>query len=399
LLRVRRLLLVPLVLLVLVGGSAISAQSQADFSALIQEVAPSVVWITLDVEIFGENIIVPAGSGFLTKFNEADPLTIVTACHVVVDPIESGIVNGEEIGIVFVHPEIQNGFNQQFAARVLYCDSLLDVAILEPLALVEEAPFGPHLYEPAPLNQFISNPGRAWFADSEPLLGQNIFAMGFPGSQNEFNVTFGRVTSRLKQLYLSGGVTEYFASEDDDGDCFTDTRIREDVAINIFEIGFLGAIPAKWGLDVMADVVEPGTTLYGIENTGKLVPFDDFFGPALWAGFVKEVLPDGTILVEERAYEIPTTRSFFSDICLLDDIDADLSFEETTGQILRLDQELEYIGTDAAMRGGSSGGPVFNDRGQLIGMALFEVTSNEGGNFFTRVVDLQRAYNAFIAGE
>jgi hypothetical protein len=385
----------------MIASSGFPAVSQASFSELVNIVAPSVVWITHDINFLDTPILEPRGSGFLTKFTEDGTLTIVTACHVVQETsddiilVHTGLVDGNKYTIVGVHPEAALGFNHGFPAIADYCDSLYDVAILTPVQKTGTDKNGNELYERVPLSTYMSRPGRAWFSRDELQLSDNLFAMGYPGSTDEFNVTFGRVTSRLKQTYLTGSFTEYYV-DDSTGKCQVKSRLRNGVVFNALEINpFGGVIPIKWGLDVIRTLIKPHDLIAAVENSRKPVPYADILTP-IWVGEVKEVTGDGKILVNELSYKgLHAFPSIFSKGCFFDTFDAEIDLDKPTGQVVALDTEREFLSTDAALRGGNSGGPVFNDRGQLVGMVVFQVSTDEGGNFFSKAEDIIKAYQNY----
>ena len=60
----------------------------------------------------------------------------------------------------------------------------------------------------------------------------------------------------------------------------------------------------------------------------------------------------------------------------------------TTDRTLEIDAERTLLSIDAAIRGGNSGGPIFNASGQVIG--IMQLGTAEGGHLLTSTDDLRQ---------
>lgn len=362
--------------------------SSQDYSNLIEQVSPSVVWITQPNPRTLENRrVTPAGSGFITEVDDGD-LAIVTACHVVAQG-PTGMVNGQAKTIVEVFAEVTQGFGESFPATTRACDELRDVAVLQPLEQV-----GDETYEPVPLQTYVDAPKRAWLASRDSEMGEMVFAMGFPGPGSEFNTTFGRISSRLKMLYARGDATRYVPGKNEDGDCVMKTQVHEDGVFRVSSIGnfITGVVPIKWGLDVVAERVADGDNVTAINNVGLPVPGPNVGarGP-VFAGLV-DVQPDSSrIMIEEVAWDIPVEQA--GPVCFARWQEAEVKLTPnfrpvTTDRTLEIDAERTLLSIDAAIRGGNSGGPIFNASGQVIG--IMQLGTSEGGHLLTTTEDLRQ---------
>ncbi|MDH7505921.1 MAG: serine protease [Candidatus Acetothermia bacterium] len=203
-----------------------------------------------------------------------------------------------------------------------------------------------------------------WLGDSGSVyLGETVFILGYPGPYGEFNVAQGQITARLPRQYITMDERVYrlgyiFELALDDRGYIDDI------------LGALDLEAASPTLAELARLVRPGMLLIGFEEPG----LDRAF-----CGTVAEVRSDSVGLEEVNC------STLFS-------VDRVVK----TGRRAQLDREVEFLRTDAPMNAGSSGGPLFNLSGQVIGIAswgrtvelevdatgsLAGVTAWQGANF------------------
>ena len=317
--KVKFLLLLGVLIL---GLAAIGSGSGVDQSSLLKLISPAVVSVqAFDPEEGEWN----SASGFII-----DPSgKVITTC--------SAVLNATEINV-----QLRDG--SRYEATVERCSEddieakMLDVAVLQLQGVSGYLP-------------------QVWLGDSAAVrLGEEVMVLSYPGPYGEFNVVNGVISGRLTRQYLT----------------------LEDA---VYRVAFLAQIEVDWE----TEAEEEGW----IVDIGEILDLD-YAHPTL-AELASFVQKDTLILAIAEPLEDDLFCGVVSSIegqgIVVDEISCLLLFLALgvvkTGQVATLDREIEFLKTSAPIEGGSSGGPVFNLSGQVIGMVSWgrgvevEITDEE----------------------
>lgn len=288
------------------GVAAVGSGTDVDNSHLIQIISPAVV--SVQALIDPEEGTWSSASGFIV-----DPTgKVVTACHAV-------------LGATEVTVELQDGIS--YEATVERCSDddveakLFDVAILQLQGVSGYLP-------------------QDWLGDSDNVnLGEEIMVLSYPGPYGEFNVVRGEISGRLPRQYLTLGNEVYRAA-----------------LLAQFEISWERA--SEGSLEDIGDLIDLDSSHPSLADLARFAQKDTFV-----LG-VREPLEDDVfcgLVSNVSGEEIE-----------VDGIDCeelvDWLWVKKTGETAKLNREVEFLKTSAPINGGSSGGPVFNLSGQVIGI-------------------------------
>lgn len=251
---------------------------------------------------------------------------VVTACHVV--------LGADEIEV-----ELHNG--ETYSATVKRCTESDVEAKLHDLAVLQ-------------LNGDAYRVSRAWLGHSKDIhLGQGVLALSFPGPYGEFNVTSGEITSRLYRHYFTIG---------DD----------------VYRAGLLLRAEIDWSNELEGSVRDVGELLDLEASHPRLAEIRDF------------VQNDTLVLAASQPLQ---DRPFCGVMTSVEDLVVEeiscfgfllFGFADKTGRSGTLDRELSFLRTSAPLNQGSSGGPLFNLNGQMLGITSWgrdvEILQDEDGD-------------------
>lgn len=232
---------------------------------------------------------------------------VITACH--------AVLNAASVIV-----QLRDG--SRYEATVERCSDddieakMLDVAVLQLQGVSRYLP-------------------QVWLGDSTAVeLGEEILVLSYPGPYGEFNVVRGEISGRLARQYLTLGNEVYRAALlvqlEKHGDVYRTGKVLDLESSN----------------PNLAEVVE-----FAKENT-LIIAVDQPSEAAVFCGIVTAV--------DAAGQEIT-----------IDELDCEMLVEGwiyRTGRTATLDREVEFLKTSAPISDGSSGGPVFNPSGQVIGI-------------------------------
>jgi len=309
----------------LVGHSSSGSGGDLDYSALLSQLSPAVVSVSALVD--PEDDLWVKASGFVI-----DPAgKVITACHAVLGATE-----------IFV--ELQSG--ERYDARVERCSEddleakLHDVAVLQ-------------LEEHGPLSQ-------VWLGDSDAVhLGQSVLVLSYPGPYGEFSVVTGEISGHLRRQFLTSGDDVYRVV------LLAHAGIEwYDGGKEQGELAWIGEIldleASHPGLSELEAFAQEDTLVLALE-----APRAD----KLFCGVVSTASPQVAV---ER----------ISCGALID------YYIEKTGYVAQLDREVGFLKTSAPVGRGSSGGPVFNLNGQVLGLVSWGKTIEIERGFFGIIEDI-----------
>jgi len=330
-----------------------TVRSQADFSSLLQLVAPAVVQV--------ETPAVGSGSGFVIEYRAGGGQTrwgIVTACHVVLEaPRAFGEAAGLATALVTFRawkPEVR------LWAAVVKCDPSHDAALLQPLDSEGKITTLPDYFYALAKERHdasLANFPRLWFGDSAAVGAFTpVFVIGYPGPYTEFNAVQGRLSGRLPVLYITTEDEEIYSTDRliiYDG--APDEELTEE---NLLGVQTLPALHLEELAGLAQRVLDAG---HGLLLLGLREP--------LWeegTGWDVVGIEDGLVRVQER----PVEFGMF-----------EILIEPRLARRGIVSFEREFFRMDAPITGGHSGAPVLNLSGQVVGMVEWSVSDVEGGHF------------------
>lgn len=309
----------------IVGHSSSGSGGDFDYSALLAQLSPAVVSVSALVDP-EEDLWVKA-SGFVI-----DPAgKVITACHAVLGATE-----------VFV--ELQSG--ERYSASVERCREddleakLYDVAVLR-------------VDEHGPLR-------RVWLGDSSAIhLGQSVLVLSYPGPYGEFSVVTGEISGHLKRQFLTSGDDVYRVVLLAHAGIEWYDEVKEQG-----ELTWIGEI-----LDLEAS--HPGLSeleAFAQEDT-LVLALEAPRGDNLFCGVVTSAVPQVTV----EGISCGALTDYYI---------------AKTGHVTQLSREVGFLKTSAPVSRGSSGGPVFNLNGQVLGLVSWGKTIEIERGFFGIIEDI-----------
>lgn len=264
---------------------------------------------------------------------------VITACHAV-------------LGAAKVIVELQDGTS--YDATVERCSDhdieakLHDIAVLQLQEVTRYLP-------------------QVWLGDSDDVdLGEEVMVLSYPGPYGEFNVVKGEISGRLSRQYLTLGNEIYRAA------LLIQLDHREDGYYGGAVIDLDSSHPS---LESVIEFAEKDTLVIAVEEPNE----EDLF-----CGMVSTV----------EGQEIT-----------VDELDCSWligwGIIDNTGRTAKLNHEVEFLKTSAPINGGSSGGPLFNLSGQVIGLVGWsrsvEIEEDEWGDI--EDIHLWTATNFIVRAE